>query len=207
MQSKIFTAKTVEEAIDQALSEFRVLRDEVDVEVLAEPKGGLFGILGSKDAAVKVSVVEKPSKNVIATDLLERMCEQMGVCVSIQIEDRGDYTVLSMSGEDLGVLIGRRGETLDAMQYLLNLAVNRQTGEKPHIILDVEGYREKRRKTLERLALNLAKKARRTGRSVVLEPMNPQERRIIHTALQQNPYVYTASEGDEPFRKVVIILK
>ncbi len=207
MESKVFTGKTVEEAVAVALKEFRVLREEVEIEVLAEPKSGLFGLLGSRDAAVKVTKIEKPSKNVVAIEFLEKICEQMGVVVTIEVDEKGDYTYLSMKGEHLGVLIGRRGETLDALQYLLNLAVNKQTGEKPHIILDVEGYRDKRRQTLERLAQNLAKKARRTQRSIVLEPMNPQERRIIHTSLQENPYVYTASEGEEPYRKVVIILK
>lgn len=207
MESKVFTGKTVEEAVTEALNEFHVLREEVEIEVLAEPKSGIFGILGNKDAAVRVTKIEKPSKNVIAIEFLEKICEQMGVVVTIEVDEKGDYTYLSMTGENLGVLIGRRGETLDALQYLLNLAVNRKTGEKPHIILDVEGYREKRRQTLERLAQNLAKKAKRTQRSIVLEPMNPQERRIIHTTLQNHPYVYTASEGEEPYRKVVIILK
>ena len=207
MESKVFTGRTVEEAVTEALNEFRVLREEVEIEVLAEPKGGIFGILGNRDAAVKVTRIEKPSKNVIAIEVLENICEQMDVDVDLEVEEKGEYTYLSMKGENLGVLIGRRGETLDALQYLVNLAVNRQTGEKPHIILDVEGYREKRKETLERLAQNLAKKAKRTQRSVVLEPMNPQERRIIHTSLQNNPYVYTASEGEEPYRKVVIILK
>ncbi|QRN85089.1 protein jag [Clostridia bacterium] len=207
MESKVFTGKTVEEAVTEALNEFRVLREEVEIEVLAEPKSGIFGILGNKDAAVRVTKIEKPSKNVIAIEFLEKVCEQMGVVVTIEVDEKGDYTYLSMTGENLGVLIGRRGETLDALQYLLNLAVNKKTGEKPHIILDVEGYRAKRRQTLERLAQNLAKKAKRTQRSIVLEPMNPQERRIIHTTLQDHPYVYTASEGEEPYRKVVIILK
>ena len=207
MESKVFTGRTVEEAVTEALNEFRVLREEVEIEVLAEPKGGIFGILGNRDAAVKVTRIEKPSKNVIAIEVLENICEQMDVDVDLEVEEKGEYTYLSMKGENLGVLIGRRGEKLDALQYLVNLAVNRQTGEKPHIILDVEGYREKRKETLERLAQNLAKKAKRTQRSVVLEPMNPQERRIIHTSLQNNPYVYTASEGEEPYRKVVIILK
>ena len=207
MESKVFTGKTVEEAVTEALKEFRVLREEVEIEVLAEPKGGIFGLLGNRDAAVKVTKIEKPSKNVVAIEFLEEICEQMGVVVTIEVDEKGEYTYLSMRGEHLGVLIGRRGETLDALQYLLNLAVNKKTGEKPHIILDVEGYRDKRRQTLERLAQNLAKKARRTQRSIVLEPMNPQERRIIHTSLQNNPYVYTASEGEEPYRKVVIILK
>ncbi len=207
MESKVFTAKTVEDAVTDALKEFRVLRDEVEIEILAEPKSGLFGLLGTKDAAIRVTKIDKPSKNVTAIEFLENVCEAMGIEVSIQVEDKGDYTYLSIQGNALGVLIGRRGETLDALQYLLNLAVNRQTGEKPHIILDVEGYRDKRRETLERLAGNLAKKAKRTQRSIVLEPMNPQERRIIHTTLQNHPYVSTASEGEEPYRKVVIKLK
>lgn len=207
METKVFTAKTMDEAINQAKEMFQVSREEMEIETLAEPKLGLFGLLGKKDAVIRVTVNRAQDKETLAMSFLKTICEHFDVDVTIQPKNLGEYTKLSMTGNDLGVLIGRRGETLDALQYLLNLAVHKQSGEKPHIILDVEGYRAKRKQTLERLAQNLAKKAKRTRRAVVLEPMNPQERRIIHTSLQNHPDVSTISEGDEPYRKVVIKLK
>lgn len=199
--------KTVDEAVESALSQLRALREEVEIEVLSEPKAGLFGILGGKEAVVRVKVREKPSKNLVAMDFLQKVFTELKVHADISIEEKGGYTYFNLNGNGLGVLIGRRGETLDALQYLVNLATNKQLGEKTHIILDVSGYREKRQETLTQLANKLARKAKKTSRNIVLEPMNPQERRVIHTALQNDPYVYTMSEGEEPYRKVVIALK
>lgn len=204
MESRIFTGKTVEEALSKALQEMRALREEVDIEVLSEPKGGIFGILGGQEAAIRVGRKEQLSKNLIALGFLEALCREMGVDPVVEVEELGGYTHLRMTGPGLGILIGRRGETLDALQYLVNLAVSRQIGEKPHIVLDAAGYREKRRETLVRLAENLARKVQKTRQPVALEPMNPQERRIIHTAIQKVPRVDTRSEGEEPYRKVVI---
>ncbi|MGI6552398.1 MAG: protein jag [Clostridia bacterium] len=205
MSSIEITAKTVEEAVETALKELQVDRDQIEVEVLEEGSKGLFGILGSRMARVRVTVKEDPME--IGKEFLRPIIKSLGVEVTTEERREGNYCYLSLRGSKLGIIIGHRGETLDALQYLTNLAVNKRVKNKVHFILDVEGYRKKREATLKRLALRLSEKAKRTGKKVVLEPMSPQERRIIHTALQDDPHIQTYSEGEEPFRKVVISVK
>lgn len=217
------TGKTIDEAVELALQDLAVLRSEVDVVVLEEPNKGLFGILGTKLAKVRVSLkeielpetreIKKPDieKNIFnetpeerAMSLLKDIFSAMDLTVQMEAAHQEGQLIINLIGPDLGLLIGRRGETLDALQYLVNLAANRKEESRVRIILDVEGYRKRRESTLQNLAVRLADKAHRKGEDVVLEPMNPHERRIIHTALQENRYVYTFSEGEEPFRKIVI---
>jgi len=205
MKSIEIAAKTVESAVETALKELQVSREDVDVEVLEEPSKGLFGLLGSKLAKVRVTVKKSPQD--IAIEFLTDVLEKMGVKTAIEGKMENGYLNLAIKGSNLGLLIGRRGETLDALQYLTNLVVNRKSEKKVHIILDVEGYRKRREETLTRLARRLAEKVKKSGRKIMLEPMNPHERRIIHTALQNNADVTTYSEGDEPYRKVIITLK
>ncbi|CCO08320.1 RNA-binding cell elongation regulator Jag/EloR [Desulforamulus hydrothermalis] len=194
--------KTIDEAIEHGLQEFGVLRDEVIIEVLEEPSKGLFGIIGSRPARVRLTLKDNPARR---TDrLLKDIFRAMEIPVEMDIQEREQVLQVSLQGPDLGVLIGRRGETLDALQYLVNLAVNKNQEQKRKVILDVEGYRRRREETLQKLAMRLADKAKMRGRSVVLEPMNSQERRIIHTALQGRDDIYTFSEGEEPFRKIII---
>lgn len=200
------TGKTIDEAIELALAELEVTRDRIDYEVLEVPSKGLFGFIGSKLAKVKVSVrmidpVEEAKK------FLESVFKAMNINVFMEKMTHDDHVVLNLRGEDLGVLIGKHGQTLDALQYLTNLAANRDAAERSRIILDVEDYRKRRAETLSRLAMRLADKVKRRGERVVLEPMSPQERKIIHMALQDDSRIVTYSEGDEPFRKVVIALK
>jgi len=164
----------------------------------------LFG-LRARMAKVRITLEDDPVK--VAKSFLEDVFQAMGVSAKTEVRRNGEYIQLTLHGPDLGILIGRRGETLDALQYLVNLAVNRKTQERVKFILDVEGYRRRREQTLVKLAQRLSEKVKRTGHNVVLEPMNPHERRVIHTALQNDKQVYTYSEGDEPFRKVVISLK
>lgn len=203
------TGRTVEEAVEASLEELGVDPEQVEIEILEEPNRGLFGILGSKQARVKVSV--KPSPKDIAQEFLFSVLEKMKMDVNVEAEERDDYLYLSMTGSNMGILIGRRGETLDALQYLTNLVVNKklaqQNGEHARIILDIEGYRSKREKTLVNLAEKISMRVRKTGSKVVLEPMNPHERRIIHSALQGDESVQTYSEGIEPYRKVVVAPK
>lgn len=194
--------RTVEEAVEQALVELGVDRDGAVVEILEEPSRGIFGILGGRPAKVRVSVKETPSLR--ARQLLAKIFEAMNVSADMEVVENGQELTINLSGNGLGVLIGRRGETLNALQYLLNLCVNKNQLQKSKVILDVEGYRKRRVETLEKLALRLAEKAKRRGKNIVLEPMNPQERRIIHTTLQGRDDIYTYSEGEEPFRKIVI---
>ena len=131
----------------------------------------------------------------------------MGLIVKIDTKLKDKQLSITISGDDMGIIIGKRGQTLDSLQYLVNLVVNKGNAPYVSITLDTENYRERRKETLESLAFNLAKKVKHTGKNIVLEPMNPYERRIIHSALQNDRYVTTYSEGEEPYRNVVIALK
>ena len=200
------TGKTIEEAIEMALAELEVSRDRIDYEVLEVPSKGLFGFIGSKLARVKVTV--RPVDPVEeAKQFLAKTFQAMKLDVSMEKMTHADHVVINLRGDDLGVLIGKHGQTLDALQYLTNLAANKDAEERSRIILDVEDYRKRRAETLSRLAMRLADKVKRRGERVVLEPMSPQERKIIHMALQNDHRIVTYSEGDEPYRKVVIALK
>ena len=178
--------------------------DRVTYEVLEEPSKGFFGLIGTKPAKVRITVKElTPLEK--ATKFLEEIFTAMQLEVRLEREDKEDCSVYNLIGENLGILIGKHGQTLDALQYLANLAANRGLSEeKVRIVIDVENYRSRREETLRRLALRLADKARHTGEKIMLEPMNRHERKIIHMALQDNRRVMTYSAGEEPFRKVVI---
>lgn len=200
------TGKTIEEAVALALSELEVGIDRIDYEVLEAPSRGFLGLIGTKMAKVRVTVKPiDPMK--VAQDFLEKIFTLMKLEVQIEKIAKLDNTVFNIRGNDLGILIGKHGQTLDALQYLTNLTANRDTESKVRIILDVEDYRQRRAETLTRLAFRLADNVRRRGENVVLEPMSSNERKIIHMALQDDQRIVTYSEGDEPYRKVVIALK
>lgn len=204
------TGKTVEEALELALAELNVGREEIDYEILEAPSKALFGFIGGKLAKIKVTVkpkVEKIDPVARAKELLQNIFNTMKLDVSIEKMTNTEGVTLNLRGDDLGVLIGKHGQTLDALQYLVNLSSNRDCEERTRIILDVEDYRKRRAETLTNLAMRLADKVKRRGEKVVLEPMSPHERKIIHMALQNDNRVSTYSEGEEPFRKVVISLK
>jgi len=197
------TGKTVEEAIESGLKQLNVARDRVEIKVLEQPSKGLFGILGSKDAKVELTV--KPDAVEEAIKFLEEIAGAMNMDIRTKRIDTEDGVVLQLSSSgDIGVLIGRRGQTLDALQYLVNIAAQRSGDSYVRIILDAENFRERRKKTLEELAARLAEKAVRTGREVMLEPMPSHERKIIHTFLQNHPHVRSYSKGEEPNRRIVI---
>jgi spoIIIJ-associated protein len=197
--------KTVEEALELALTELGVERDKVDYHVLETPSKGFLGF-GGKLAKVLVTV-KKVDALTVAKDFLQNVFDTMQLGVTVEKMSKDDHVIFNMRGNDLGVLIGKHGQTLDALQYLTNLAANRDADERVRIILDVEDYRKRREETLANLALRLADKVKRRGERVALEPMSPHERKIIHMALQEDHRIVTYSEGDEPFRKVVIALK
>lgn len=196
------SAKTVDLAVELACKELGIAREDAEYEVLDPGSKGVLGLFGGKEAVVKVIVPDNPGEDAIA--FLQPIFEKLKVHPSHTIEEKDDSLWISFSGTGLGAVIGRRGETLDALQYLTNLAVNRQFEEKTRIILDVEGYRSSREETLANLARKMADKVRRTGKDVMLEPMSPHERRIIHIALQDQKGIKTFSLGEEPYRKVVI---
>ncbi|MHB8125095.1 MAG: RNA-binding cell elongation regulator Jag/EloR [Desulfitobacteriaceae bacterium] len=199
------TGKTVEDAISAGLQELGIERAKVKIEILETPtKKGIFGILGTRLARVRVSYEDNPGT--LACDFTKEICRCMNVEASFQVTQRNEHWYIDITGPELGILIGRRGDTLEALQYLTNLAVARKLAERVRIIVDVEGYRQRREETLVRLAQRLADKVKRTGTRVILEPMNPHERRIIHTALQEDLHVLTFSEGEDLNRRVVISL-
>lgn len=295
MSGKEYTARTIEEALERALNEMMLTRDDIEYEVVTQPSKGILGI-GRRDAVVRVrkkvieelkdivadikeerkaeqsvkpvseipqaepiaeaapakkteekpviaqveetieEVVpqkvdteqpEQPEKTAPAVDkaaqkavdkkaalaeaeekgraFLSKIFEEMDLDVTIDVKEKNGYLTFDLKGKNLGILIGRRGDTLDSLQFLLNLVINDKNGIKVKGIVDIENYRAKREETLIGLSHKLAAKARKTGQKVVLEPMNPQERRIIHMALQNDRRVSTYSEGEEPYRKVVIV--
>ncbi|AFM43549.1 putative RNA-binding protein [Desulfosporosinus acidiphilus SJ4] len=200
------TGKTVEEAIAAGIQELAVDRKYVQVEIIEEPaKKGLFGLFGTKLAKVRVTYQDDPGQ--LATEFILSVCKAMGVKAETQVKKDSEHWHINITGPELGILIGRRGDTLDALQYLTNLAVAKQLSERVRIVVDVEGYRIRREDTLIRLAKRLSDKVKRTGVKIVLEPMNPHERRIIHTSLQDDNRISTFSEGDDPNRRVVIAPK
>ena len=200
LKSNEFKAKTVDEAIMAGLAEMGLGIDQVDVEVVQEGKG-LFGI--GKSAVVRLT--EHKSVSTDADEFLNGIFERMGVSAKAESSEGEDGSIkVDISGDSTGVLIGRRGETLDALQYLTSLVVNRKKDEYVRVVVDTENYRQKREETLVKLANRIAAKVSKTGKRVVLEPMNPYERRVVHSTLQGHPKVETISEGEEPYRKVII---
>ena len=198
------SGKTIDEAIDAALAELGRSREDVTIEIVKMPSKGIFGI-GAKEAVVRVSAED--SATAYAIEFLSNIFKKFELDVTIRAIEGEEFITLDLVGKDLGILIGRRGETLDALQYLTNLTVSRHFEDRNKFILDVEGYRSKREETLERLAKKLAERVKESGKNMSLEPMSPYERRIIHTVLQADEQVRTFSEGEEPYRKVVIAKK
>lgn len=198
------TGKTVQEAINLALSELNADMDNADIEILDEGSKGLFGI-GSKVARVRVTLKKNQTNQ--AEKFLTDVFSKMKVSVDIETEEDEESMSLRIKGKDSGIIIGRRGETLDALQYLTSLVVNKDKAVYKRVTVDIENYRQKREETLVKLASRLAERVVKYRKNVTLEPMNPYERRIIHSSLQNNKLVETYSVGDEPNRKVVITLK
>lgn len=200
------TAKTVDDAITEGLIKLGTTSDKIETEIIEKGSGGFLGI-GSKPAVVKIW--KKFSLEDFVKEFLNDVFHamQMEVEIFVTKSEDGKNVDVELKGEEMGVLIGKRGQTLDSLQYLTNLAVGKQVNEFVKVKIDTENYRKRRRETLESLARNIAYKVKRTKRPVSLEPMNPFERRVIHSALQNDKYVCTHSEGEEPFRYVVVTLK
>ena len=245
------SGKTADEAVEAALQELKISRDQVEVEILEASKTSLFGIFGNRrEARVRVTVKDEakvttpepvaqteaePAKEapaypeieegaaldsvkttegseeavLIAREFLQKLLKEMQYdAIMEKFSNKAENaTTFKLHGPGMGALIGKHGQTLDALQYLTNLVANKHSEARVRIIVDVENYRERRRQTLERLAKRLADKVKRTSTKAVLEPMNPYERKIIHMTLQDDPEVTTYSEGEEPYRKTIIDLK
>lgn len=200
------SAKTVDEALTEASIKLGIPSSEIEYEVVEKGSTGFFG-LGSKNAVIKV--FQKTSVEDIVKEFLTSVFDamEMNVEIKIQVNEENRFIEVDLKGEDMGVLIGKRGQTLDSLQYLTNLAVNKHLETYYKVKVDTEDYRKRRKETLENLAKNIAYKVKKTKRPVALEPMNPFERRAIHSALQNDKFVTTHSEGEEPYRHVVVTLK
>ena len=230
-----FTGKTVDDAITEACQKFTITSDRLEYEVIEKGTSGIFGFAAKpavikarvfdpnapKEEAkveapkaenkeeVKASATEEKKEAFVPSadpkEFLSKVFDAMNIKANIEVSTTAEEMNIEISGDDMGVLIGKRGQTLDSLQYLTSLVVNKGQKEYIRVKVDTENYRERRKETLENLAKNLAYKAKRTKRPVSLEPMNPYERRIIHSALQNDKYVTTHSEGEDPYRKVVIV--
>ena len=200
------TGKTVDDALTNAYVQLGTTSDMVEYEVIEKGSAGFLGI-GSKNAVIKVR--KKATTEDSVRDFLNSVFEAMNMEVEIIIEiDEEDKSIeVELKGDEMGLLIGKRGQTLDSLQYLTSLVVNKGDNAYVRVKLDTENYRSRRKDTLENLAKNIAFKVKKTRKPVSLEPMNPYERRIIHSALQGNKFVETYSEGNEPYRHVVVTLK
>ncbi|WP_054951105.1 RNA-binding cell elongation regulator Jag/EloR [Numidum massiliense] len=196
------SGKTVEEAIERALAQLNTVREKVEVHVIEEPSRGFLGFFGSKEAKVEVVRIADPLHDAIA--FLKDVTSKMNLAIDVSAEDNDAHTVLHLRGDNIGMVIGRRGQTLDALQYLTNIVANRAHARRMRFVLDAENYRQRRLEALEKLADRLVEKVKRYRREIRLEPMNPLERKIIHTQVQKHSGVTTYSEGDEPYRRVVI---
>ncbi|HPF43628.1 MAG TPA: RNA-binding cell elongation regulator Jag/EloR [Syntrophomonadaceae bacterium] len=210
MENKVQTVekrgRNVDEAVKAALDELNCDIEDVVIEIIEEPSKGLLGIVGKKPAVVKVSMLDKPEQEI--RKVLENLLDKMKINYEIaNIEYETDKVRINIIGKDMGLLIGRKGETLNALQYMVGLIVNRQREDRLRVILDVEDYRKKREESLEALAIRLSEKVKETRKNIVMRPMSSQERRIVHTALQGDPNITTYSIGEEPNRKLVITLK
>lgn len=206
MEYKEFSGKTVDDAITEAQVAFGTTIDKIEYEVVEEGSSGLLGLF-SKNAVIKARRKDTlaDTVNAFISEMLEKM--EMPAEAEIAIDEEEKVININLNGEDTGDLIGKRGANLDAMQYLISIVVNKNSEEYYRVKLDTKEFRDRRQKTLENLAKNVASKVKKTRRKVVLEPMNPYERRVIHSYLQADKNVTTKSEGEEPNRRVVVFYK
>lgn len=208
MKSITVEKVSVDEAVQEALTQLHAEMNEVEVEVIKEPTKGLLSFLGSKTAKVKVTVTDGPEEK--TRKFFEILLRKMSIAADYEIKYEDStlkVDIVKINEDDKGIIIGKRGKNLDEIQFLLNIIVNKSRQNYVRVVFNVEDYREKREETLKKLAKKMADKCRYYKHKMRLEPMNPYERRIIHSTLQDETDIITYSEGDEPFRKVVIDLK
>ena len=198
------SAKTIDDALTEASIKLGTTSDKLEYEVIDKGSNGFLGI-GSRDAVIKVKKAEASVEDEVR-EFLDSVFKAMKleVTIDIKVDEDNRNVDVELNGPEMGVLIGKRGQTLDSLQYLTNLAINKQSENYYRVKIDTEDYRKRRRETLENLAKNISFKVKRTKRPVSLEPMNPFERRVIHSALQNDKFVTTHSEGEEPYRRVVV---
>lgn len=200
------SGKTLDDAITEACKKLLIPSDKLEYIVVEEASSGFLGF-NSKRAVIKAKA--KDSVEDVAKEFLNEVFTAMKMIVHIdtKFDEAQEILDINLNGDEMGLLIGKRGQTLDSLQYLTSLVVNKEKNGYIRVKVDTEDYRERRKATLENLAKNISYKVKRSKRSIAIEPMNPYERRIIHSALQDDKYVTTHSEGEEPFRRVVVTIK
>ena len=205
MKSLEIRSKTKDEAISKALTELNVKLEDLQVEVLENPSKGFLGFLGAKDGLYKFTVIEKETELDIAKAFVENILKNSNIKGDLSVTQQGNVINVDIKGEEAAVLIGRRGETLDSIQLLTGLALNKiNKNSNMRVLVDIENYRSKREQSLIRYAHKVAREVAKTKKTKKLDYMNPYERRIIHSALQNNKTVSTYSEGTDPYRRLVI---
>lgn len=205
MKSLEIRSKTKDEAINKALAELNVKLEDLKIEVLENPSKGFLGFLGAKDGLYKFTVIEKETEVDIAKAFVENILKNSNIEADLSVTQEGNVIKVDIKGEEASVLIGRRGETLDSIQLLTGLALNKiNKNSNMRVLVDIENYRSKREESLIRYAHKVAREVAKTKKTKKLDYMNPYERRIIHSALQNNKTVSTYSEGTDPYRRLVI---
>ncbi len=202
MKKLTVSGKTIDEAVQSAIVQLQTTRERVSIKVLEQPQKGFLGFIGTKPAVVEVEILPDAAEE--AVKFLQEVTKNMGAMIEIDQVETKEGFLFNLSGEGIGMLIGKRGQTLDSLQYLVNLVANRYSEQYMRIVLDAENYRDRRKESLVQLAKRLGSKAVRTRKEIILEPMNALERKIIHTALQEIKGVKTYSEGIEPNRRIVV---
>jgi spoIIIJ-associated protein len=204
MSSIEIEARTTQEAIEKACEHFQMGQEELDIEVLESRSVGIFGIAGNRKAKIRATPKGEASMK-LAQEALTRIISLISPNTTVSAERRGDDILLNLKGNNPGILIGSQGKTLEAMEFIINKAVNRVSEKKIRVIVDTENYRKRREESLKRLALAMGEKAKKTGKSVITNPMNPHERRIVHLALKGDPGIQTKSKGEGLYKKILII--
>ena len=204
MSSIEIEAKTTEEAIKKACEHFHLTEEELDIEVLESSSTGIFGLVGNRKAKIRVTVKED-STIAVAQETLRKIISLMSMDTRISAERKGDDIVLNIEGNNTGILIGHKGRTLEALEFIVNKAVNRATETKVRVIVDTENYRQRKEESLKGLALKMGEQAKRTKKTVTINSVNPHDRRIIHLALKGDSQVQTKSDGEGLFKKVHVI--
>jgi spoIIIJ-associated protein len=204
MSSIEIEARTTQEAIDKACEHFQMSQEELDIEVLESRSIGIFGIAGNRKAKIRATPKGDPSIK-LAREVLTKIISLISPNTTVSAERRGDDILLTLTGNNPGILIGSQGKTLEALEFIINKAVNRVSEKKIRVIVDAENYRRRREESLKRLAFEMGEKARKTGRPVTTNPMNPHERRIVHLALKGDRGIQTKSKGEGFYKKILII--
>ncbi|MBW1689159.1 MAG: protein jag [Deltaproteobacteria bacterium] len=204
MSSIEIEAKTTQEAIKKACEHFQMSQEELDIEVLESRSAGIFGIAGNRKAKIKATPKGDASM-VLAQKTLTKILSLISPNTEVFTEKRGDDIILNCKGNNPGILIGSQGKTLEAIEFIINKAVNRVSEKKIRVIVDTENYRKRREESLKRLALSMGEKAKKTGKPVITNPMNPHERRTVHLALKADQAIQTKSKGEGLYKKILII--